>query len=319
MSAYQYLENILQALTSGLLTGATFGLMCMGLSLIFGVMRVINFAQGDFMMLGMYAAYYLVTGLGVGLLFGDAAAPYIAALLAGPVVAVAGYLVHRGLVRRVTGVAGKHLEGAGQHAQLVLTLGIALLIQNGGLIVFGSRPVSISTPLSYSAWILGPVIGDEVTLFINQSQTIAALLALAVMLVFALVMGRTRFGRSLRAAADNPQAALYMGIDVDKAHRYAFALGVGVTAIAGGLIASGFSFQPYVGLDYVIVMFAGVVLGGLGSIAGAFAGGLAIGLIQQLATLVLPAQLQNTAVFVLFLLIILLRPQGLFGRAGRRV
>lgn len=317
MSAYQYLENFLQALVSGVLTGANYGLMCMGLSLIFGVMRVINFAQGDFMMLGMYAAYYLVTSLGIGWVFGDLAAPYAAALIAGPVVFAAGYLAHRGLVSRVTGVAGRRLEGEGHHAQLVLTLGIALLIENGGLILFGSQPVSISTPLSYSAWTVGPLAGDEVLIFINQSQTIAALTALVVMLVFAAVMARTRFGRSLRAAADNPQAALYMGLDVDRAHRFAFALGVGITAVAGGLLATSFSFQPYVGLDYVIVMFAGVVLGGLGSIAGAFLGGLSIGVVQQLATLVLPAQLQNTAVFVLFLVIILLRPQGLFGRAGR--
>ena len=98
----------------------------------------------------------------------------------------------------------------------------------------------------------------------------------------------------------------------------AFGLGVGITAIAGGLLASNYSFQPYVGLEYVIVMYAGVVLGGLGSVGGAFFGGLTIGLVQQLSTLILPSQLQNTAIFVVFLAIILLRPQGLFGKAARR-
>jgi branched-chain amino acid transport system permease protein len=318
MNALQHLENFLQALTSGLLTGADYGLMCVGLSLIFGVMRVINFAQGDFMMLGMYAAFYAVGGLGLTALLGEGAGPYVAAILAGPAVFVLGYVVHGLLVGRVTGVAGGRLEGEGHHAQLVLTLGLALLLQNGALILFGSSPAGISTSLSYSAWIIGPMVGEWVTLFINQAQTVSAGLAVLVMLLFTVLMARTRFGKALRAAADNPHAALYMGIDVDRAYRLAFALGVAITAVAGGLLALNTSFQPYVGTDYVIAMYAGVVLGGLGSVGGAFMGGLTIGLVQQLSTLVLPAQLQNMAVFVLFLLVILFRPQGFFGRAGRQ-
>jgi branched-chain amino acid transport system permease protein len=109
-----------------------------------------------------------------------------------------------------------------------------------------------------------------------------------------------------------------MGIDVDKAHRVAFAVGTGVTAIAGGLLATNIPFQPFIGLDYVIVMYAGVVLGGLGSIIGPFWGGMTIGLVQQLSTIVLPTQLQNAAVFVVFLLIVLFRPQGFFGRMVER-
>jgi len=110
-----------------------------------------------------------------------------------------------------------------------------------------------------------------------------------------------------------------MGIDVDRAHRLAWSIGVGITAVAGGLIATSQSFQPYVGFDFVIVMYAGVVLGGLGSNFGAFCGGLVIGIVQQMSTLVLPYQLQNTAIFVVFLLIIFLRPQGMFGRLSERI
>jgi branched-chain amino acid transport system permease protein len=110
-----------------------------------------------------------------------------------------------------------------------------------------------------------------------------------------------------------------MGIDVEKAHRISFGLGAGVTAVAGGLIASYYPFQPYIGLDFVVIMYAGVVLGGLGSMIGAFWGGLMIGLIQQLSTLFLPLQLQNAMIFVVFLLIILFRPQGLFGKNVERV
>ncbi|MEO8628597.1 MAG: branched-chain amino acid ABC transporter permease, partial [Betaproteobacteria bacterium] len=163
-----------------------------------------------------------------------------------------------------------------------------------------------------------PLFRNTVSIFINQGQTVAAGIALAAVAAFVLVMARSRLGKSLRAAADNPEAAIYMGIDVDRAHRLAFGFGVAITAVGGGLLASSYPFQPYVGLEYVIVMYAGVVLGGLGSVLGAFFGGLTIGLVQQLSTLVLPNQLQNTAIFIVFLIIVLLRPQGLFGRAVRR-
>ena len=109
-----------------------------------------------------------------------------------------------------------------------------------------------------------------------------------------------------------------MGIDVGKSHRFAFGLGAAITAIGGALIAVNFPLHPYVGTEFIVIMFAGVVLGGMGSIVGAFWGGLTIGLVQQLSTIVLPMQLQNAAIFVVFLLIILLRPQGLFGRSVDR-
>jgi branched-chain amino acid transport system permease protein len=109
-----------------------------------------------------------------------------------------------------------------------------------------------------------------------------------------------------------------MGVDVDRAHRFAFAIGCGITAIAGGLIATYHPFQPYVGFEYVIVMYAGVVLGGIGSIIGAFWGGFAIGVVQQLSAIVLPLQLQNAAIFVVFLLVIFVYPNGFFGRSAER-
>lgn len=318
MSLDLVLENFLQSLCAGLLTGALYGLMCVGLSLVFGVMRVINFAHGDFMMLGMYAAWYGFATLGAHLAWGQVAAPFVAALLAGPVIFVAGLVVHALLVSRVTGVRGTGLQAEGHHAQLILTLGVALVLQNGALFLFGSAPVSVPTPLASQAWTLGPLRGEAVEVFVNQAQAVSAVIALAVVAGFVALMSRSRLGKSLRAAADNPPAALYMGIDVNRAHRLAFAFGVAITAIGGGLLACVTSFQPYVGLEYVIVMYAGVVLGGMGSVGGAFLGGLTIGLVQQLSTLVLPSQLQNTAIFVVFLLLVMLRPEGLFGRAARR-
>ena len=312
------MSELLQFLVAGLKNGCIYALVALGFTVVFAATRAINFAQGDFMMLGMYAAYYLFTLFGVHLLLGPTFAPYIAALAAGPVIYLLGILIHKFLISKVTGVRGSALEADGHYAQLILTLGIALIMQNGGLYLFGSSPVTIQTPLSSSAWELGPFVGDSLSMFVNQGQTIAAFIAIAVVLVFVLLMARSRMGKSLRAAADNPEAAIYMGIDVDRAYRIAFGFGVAITAIGGGLLASSYPFQPYVGIDYVIVMYAGVVLGGMGSVGGAFFGGMVIGLIQQISTLFLPNQLQNTAIFVIFLLIILLRPQGLFGKTARR-
>ena len=314
----QFLENVLQALTAGLLIGAIYGLMCVGLALIFGVIRVINFAQGDFMMLGMYAAYYFYIALGVQALFGNEVGPYAAAFLAAPILFVVGYVIHQALISRVSGTRTAQLEGEGHHAQLILTLGVALILQNAGQIVFGSSVVSVQTPLSSSAWMIGPLWGDFIEIFVNKARSIAALLSVVTIIALAVLIGSTRMGKALRASADDPTAATYVGIDVDFAHRIAFALGVGITAFAGGLLAPNYPFHPFVGLEYVIIMYAGVVLGGLGSIIGPFWGGMTIGLVQQLSTLVLPTQLQNSAIFVVFLLIIFFRPQGFFGRIVER-
>jgi branched-chain amino acid transport system permease protein len=313
----QMVENFLQAMFAGLTVGSIYGLMCVGLALIFGVMRVINFAQGDFMMLGMYAAYYFFAALGVQAVFGSLLGPYVAAVLAGPVLFCVGYLVHKALIGRVSGTRAQ-VEGEGHFAQLILTLGISLIVQSAGLIAFGSILVSVRTPLSSSAWELGPLWGDLISIFINKSRGIAAVISVATIVALAMLIGRSRLGKSLRAAADNPDAATYMGIDVDHAHRIAFALGIAITGIAGGLLATNYPFHPYVGLEYVIIMYAGVVLGGLGSIIGPFWGGMTIGLVQQLSTLVLPTQLQNTAIFVVFLLIVFFMPQGFFGRVVER-
>ena len=304
--------DFLQALAAGIMVGGTYALMCVGLGIIFGSMRVINFAQGDFLMVGMYAAFYLTTGFGILTFLGPYAGPIVAAFLAGPIVFALGWVLHRFIVSRVTGADAAQSQGAGAYGQIIVTLGLSLILQNGGLIVFGSTPTGIRTPLSRASWEIGRHAAQPGAL--RQLSCRGRRWSCCVY----LFLGHTRHGKALRAAADNSNAAIYMGIDVDRAHRVAWSLGVGITAIAGGLLASSQSFQPYVGFDFVIVMYAGVVLGGLGSILGAFWGGLLIGIVQQMSTLVLPYQLQNTAIFVVFLLIIFLRPQGMFGRLSER-
>jgi branched-chain amino acid transport system permease protein len=318
MSWAVILENVLQALTAGILIGSVYALMCVGLGLIFGVMRVINFAQGEFLMLGMYGTLYVYTWFAFDRFLGPYVGPIVAAVLAGVLLYFAGILLHRYLLARVTGMRVAGSEGEGHYPQLILTLGLSLIIANGGLIFFGSTPENIRTPLSATAWEIGPLGGDQVSLFLNKARSVAFLVSIAVAAALFLFIGRTRIGKMLRAAADNPEAATYMGIDVQRAHRIAFGLGCAITALAGGLVATYYPFQPYVGLEFVIIMYAGVVLGGMGSIGGAFWGGLTIGLVQQLSTLVLPVQLQNTAIFVVFLLIMMLRPEGLFGRNVER-
>ncbi|MBV8776063.1 MAG: branched-chain amino acid ABC transporter permease [Alphaproteobacteria bacterium] len=291
--------------------------MCIGLGLIFGIMKIVNFAQGELLMLGMYISFYVVAGFAAIGVLGPYVAPFVGALVAGPVLFGGGALLHRFLLTHVSGLSTAARLDQGGFGQLIVTLGVSLILQNGGLIVFGSTPESVRTPLSAKAFIIGPFGGDTM-LFLNQARIFACVVAIVIAVALWLVMERTRLGKSLRAAADNPVAATYMGIDVERAYRIAFGLGAAITAVAGGLMATYLSFTPFVGLDYVIIMYSGVVLGGMGSILGAFWGGLLVGFVQQVSALVLSPQLQNAAIFVVFLLIVGLRPEGLFGRSAER-
>ena len=313
-----FVEQFLQTLAAGLLIGCIYGLLCVGLAFIFGIMRVINFAQGDFVMVGMYLALfvggYLLPPAAFGL-----AVPFLAALVVAPVLFGVGYLLNLVLISRTTGLHAKGATETERHqAQLILTLGVALVVQNGALFLLGSAPTSAITPLSSSAWEIPLLYDDFSAVFLNKARTICAAIAVAVALALFWFVANTRPGKRLRAAAINPEAALYMGIDVTRAHHVAFGFGTAIAGLAGGLIVTYYPAQPYAGVDFIITMYAGVVLGGMGSIVGAFWGGMTIGLVQQMATLVLPLQLQNAAIFVVFVLILLLRPQGLFGRSVER-
>ena len=306
-------ERIAQSLISGALIGCVYGLMCLGLGLIFGVMRVINFAQGELMMLGMFAT--MVVAQALASVLGAGAAPYPAAIAAMKAVALVGAAIQRYLIGPVSR-ARTGSRSDNHSAQLILTLGVSLILQSVMLMAVGSDARAVRTPLSTQAWEWA--LSEDMSLFVNKARVAAAVIAaLAAAVTFAL-LHRLAVGRQLRAAADDPEAAIYSGVSVTRANLIAFTLGTGLTALAGGLLATNYPFNPFVGLDFIIVMYAGVVLGGMGSIAGAFWGGATIGLVQQSAGLVLPTQLENTAVFVVFLLVILLRPQGFFGRSVDR-
>jgi branched-chain amino acid transport system permease protein len=238
-------------------------------------------------------------------------------LIAAPFFYLLGSLLHWALLGRI-GVGQNLTEGEVHQAQLIMTLGVSLVLANGALIVFGSSPVSLNTPLASQAFVLNFAGDGDVMLFLNKGRVAAAAVALLAAGGLYGFLHATDTGRRLRAASDNPVAATYMGIDVERSHRLTFGVGFALTAIAGVMVATFYPFQPYVGLDFVIIMYAGVVLGGLGSVPGSFFGGLIIGLIQQISTFAVPMQLQGTVVFVIFLVILLIRPQGLFGRSVER-
>jgi branched-chain amino acid transport system permease protein len=294
-------SELAQYVVTGMLVGGVYALMSIGLALIFGVMRVVNFAQGDFMMLGMYLTYYYAIGFHVD--------PLLGALLTLPPFFLLGLLVHRTFLARVTGGGDPNRE---MDAQFILTLGLSLVITNATTMILSPMPRGINAPYATKAFAVGPLL-------LNQARSYAFLMALALAAALYALLTRTDLGRALRAAADDPEAAGYQGIDVRVMHGTAFGLGIALVAAAGGLLATYHPIEPNVAVNFIVLMFVAVVLGGLGSIPGAFVGGLVIGLVQSLTLLLLPLQLQNVGVFVTFLLVLYVRPQGLFGRRTRAV
>jgi branched-chain amino acid transport system permease protein len=294
-------SELTQYVVTGLLVGGVYALMSIGLALIFGVMRVVNFAQGDFMMLGMYLTYYYAVVLGID--------PLLGALLTVPPFFLVGLLVHRAFLARVTGGGDPNRE---MDAQLILTLGLSLIITNATTMILSPTPRGIRTAYATQAFTVGPLL-------LNQARTYAFVMALLVAAALYALLTRTDLGKALRAAADDPEAASYQAINVRAMHGVAFGVGIALVAVAGGLLATYYPIEPTVAVNFIVLMFVAVVLGGLGSIPGAFVGGLLIGLVQSLTLLVLPLQLQNVGVFVAFLLVLYVRPQGLFGRRARTV
>lgn len=290
--------DLVQLLVTGVLVGGTYALLASGLGLIFGVMRIVNFAQADFMMIAMFAAFALWSGLNID--------PFLAIPLVFVVFLVVGMAFHRTLLQRVSGRKENH------DAQVVLTLGVGLVLQSAVLLAFTATPRLIDLPYGRTGFHIGELFIDRPRLF---SFIAAAVVAIA---LFAF-LNLTRQGRAVRAASVDWEAATYMGIDVQRTYRLAFGIGIALTAVGGVALASFQPFGPFTGLEYVVVMFAAVVLGGLGSTAGAFAGGIIIGVVQQVSQLWSSASLANVYVFALFLLILLVRPQGLFGKVGRTI
>jgi branched-chain amino acid transport system permease protein len=280
----------LQAALDGLMLGGVYAVISTGLTLVFGVMGIINFAQAEFLMLGMFVAYFAWAWLGLD--------PLIAAPAAFVIVGALGLAVQALLLRRVM--------RAPPVAQIFLTVGLLIVLQNAALLAFGSSFRSVTTPYQASALRLGP-------LYLSLPYLAAFVASVASGLTLWIFLQRSWFGRAMRATAQDPFAAQLMGVDTQAMHGLAFAIGVGLTAFGGAVILPYLTVYPTVGEQFVVLMFTVVVLGGLGSILGAIAGGFGVGFIQSLSGLLLPIQLQNLVLFIVFIAVLALRPEGLLG------
>jgi len=278
----------IQALVDGILLGGVYGVIATGLSLVFGVLGVVNFAHAEFLTLGMYVAWFAWRWFGLD--------PLIGSVLSFVVVFVIGYAVQRLLIERVL--------KAPPTAQVFLTVGLLIVIENAALLLFGSEFRSVTVPYQVEGYQIGSV-------FVGAPYLYAFIAAVIVASLLWLFLERSWSGRAIRAVAQDAMAATLVGVDSRRTYGLAFGLGVGLTAFGGAVILPYITVSPTIGSQFVVLMFTVVVLGGLGSVAGALVGGLAVGIIQSLSTLVFPIQLQNLCLFVIFIAVLALRPQGL--------
>ena len=284
------METFVQSLVSGVLTGSLYAMIGVGLTVIFGVMRIINLAHGEMVMLGMFGAYWSWTLWRID--------PFVSAVLWVPLLFLAGMLAYRFLVAPI--VPGGELN------TLLYTAGLSLLVANLALLFWTGDYRTLNLP--YAVQPLRPLgISVPVPLFV--AFVLASLLTLGLYLFLA----RTDLGRAVRATSQDREAAALMGIDVDRIATLTFGLGTALAGAAGVLLVPSLYLYPTVGEILVVKCFVIVVLGGLGSIPGAIAGGVLLGLVESLGAVYVSVAYKDTIGFVIFLLVLLFRPQGLFG------
>jgi branched-chain amino acid transport system permease protein len=286
------MDEFLQALTQGLLIGSTYGLLALGMGLVYGVSGVVNFSHGDFVSLGMFLCLALYTAVALD--------PYGSALIVVPATMVIGALVYRFLIRPI----------ADQHLLMIiqLTLGLALVLQNGLLMLFGGQPARVPSAVEAKLVIVGSVI-------MRVPHIIAAAASLALATLLYLVLRSTDFGRSIRAVHQNPRAAALMGIDVGRIQMLTFALGIGLVAVAAVLLLPGTPIEPNQGLRYTVITLLVVVLGGMTNFFGIILAGLMIGTSEAFGTIYLSEPLGELLPYLIFVGIMLFRPQGLTWKA----
>jgi branched-chain amino acid transport system permease protein len=278
---------------NGLTTGAVYALIALGLTLIYGVLHIINFAHGAALMLALYAVYLLKTQLGID--------PYLALPLVVAGMFVLGYALQRGIVNRA---------GHGRDENILLvTLGLAIVMENAALLVFKSDTRTIETPYTLTTVAIGPAM-------IALPKLVAFAGALATSALLLWIVGRTDLGRAIRAVAREKQGAKLMGIDVDHVHALCFGIGFACLGAAACFLLPAYYVNPQVGAGFVPIAFTIVVLGGMGSFAGALLGGLLIGVVESLGGLFLGESLGQIGIFAIFIAVLLFRPQGLFGARG---
>ncbi len=288
------LETILQVAAGGLLMGLIYALVAAGLSLIFGLMDVVNFAHGELMMLAMYAVFVIweATGLDPMLQL-----PLVAALLFGT-----GVVIYRGMIARALSV--QFNRGM---VQIFVTFGLAIFIRGAAQFVWGGEFRAVNnTLLSGKSWNLGGV-------YLPLPQLAASVVCLA---AFAglLLISRTEFGRALEATREDRDAVALIGIDRDKIFAMGWGLGAGAVGIAGVMLAGFYYVGPNVGASFALIAYVTVALGGFGSMFGALVAGLLIGEVEAFTAVILEPSLKQIGVFAVYLAVLMLRPRGLFGK-----
>jgi branched-chain amino acid transport system permease protein len=277
----------------GLINGAFYALLSLGLAVIFGMLNIINFAHGALYMVGAFCAYFLLNLLGLNYWF---------ALIISPlVVGAIGMIIERTMLQRLAGL--DHLYG------LLLTFGLALIIQGVFQNYFGSSGLPYAIPRELSG---GTNLGF---MFLPNYRGWVIIFSLVVCLATWFMIEKTRLGANLRAATENPALVRAFGINVPRMVTLTYGFGVGLAALAGVLAAPINQVRPLMGADFIIVVFAVVVIGGMGSILGSIVTGFLLGLIEGLTKVFYP-EASNTVVFVIMAIVLLLKPAGLFGRTA---
>lgn len=283
-----------QLLVNGIAIGVIYALIAMGLSLIFGVLEIVNFAHGEFYMLGAMLAYFLTMNAGLG--YWPAVALVTVAAL------VLGYLLYEVLLAP--------MQGGSFERSILLTLGLSMVLQNGAVFLFTTTPRMVTHGIAYGNVALGG-------LQLSRSRVYALGLGLAAFAALYLVLYLTRTGKAMRGVAQSRDAALMVGIDPRAVSRLAVAIGIGLSGLAGAALAPVYAIHPLMGFAFVFKAFAIIIIGGLGNIGGAAIAALALGILESLIGGFLPLVMVDALVFGSMIAVLLVRPQGLFGRGVR--
>lgn len=281
---------ILQATVDGLLMGGVYAVTAVGLTLIFGVMEIVNFAHGALMMLGMYITYWLCTLFGIN--------PYLTIPISVVVLFSIGFLIQRYFLNQII--------KAPQHNQLLLTLGIMLFIENLALFLWTPDTRSIQIPGLEKSIMVGE-------LAINKPKLFAFVIALVVTVILYIILRKTTLGRAIRATSQEREGASLVGIKVKNINAVAFGIGASCAGAAGSIILPFFFASPGVGSVFLLRSFVVAILGGLGNFWGALVAGLIIGLSESLSGLFLSGSWNDLVIYGIFILVLFLRPTGLFG------
>ncbi len=278
------------AVINGILMGGIYTLVASGLTLIYGVLHIINFAHGSLLMVAMFGVFYLVTKLGID--------PYLSLIVTMPAMFALGYVMYRYLI-------GKLSYGKDENI-LLITLGLSIVIENLALMFFSGDSRTISMSYSDKMFEVGPLL-------VGLPKVISFVAAMIMCALLGVFMSRTDTGRAIRAVAKERMGARLVGIDVDKVFAISFGLGMATLGAAASLLMPIFYVSPTTGHVFVMVAFTVVVLGGMGSFLGAVVGGLIVGLTESFGGLYLGESLGQIGISLIFILILLFRPSGLFG------